>query len=636
MPPIRELPEGVWTRIAAGEVVERPASAVKELVENALDAGAKRVRVRLWDGGRLRIVVEDDGCGITLEDLPLALTPHATSKISGVEDLEAIRTLGYRGEALASLTAVAGVEIRSRPESSTDGGLIRASGGSVVEHRAVNCAPGTRVQVDELFANLPARRKFLKSAAGELRRAAVLLKEYAVCRPDVAFVLEHDGREILSTKGHDEGEVGRRRVLGTLWGAGPDIQRAEATAGHLSLECWWQARQLGIKGAAGRSDIMAFVNGRAVNDPLIKGAVTAAARELSGNWALFLSLDPSLVDVNIHPAKAEVRFRYPGEVFEAVKQAAAQLGGPAFVPFDEEKKGTAEEPRSRAASMLRGWTFQDGPNLREVPPHSVPTYPQVTGNPLQRGHFSERPAPRSLGETYGETSTFFISRASRDVQEAQVPTAAQGCAGSLSAIEPPEFQDTPGDAPLPGEPVYMGQTSSGYLVFDAPDGLTLMDPHAAHERVGYERVRAQVQKTWTVQNLLVPVPLPPTLALEAGEHREELEKAGFTFETKDGGTSLQAVPSCSAERVEPEALLRASLGALKEEHDGDPRELLWRAWATIACKAAVKLTGTLSREEAMTLWRNLHRCEQPFFCPHGRPTMLRMTPQDLVRHFGRG
>ena len=620
MPPIKELPEGVWTRIAAGEVVERPASAVKELVENALDAGAKRVRVRLWDGGRLRIVVEDDGCGITFEDLPLALTPHATSKISGVEDLEAIRTLGYRGEALASLTAVAGVEIRSRPEGSADGGLIRASAGSVVEHRAVNCAPGTRVQVDELFANLPARRKFLKSAAGELRRAAVLLKEYAVCRPDVAFVLEHDGREILSTKGHDEGEVGRRRVLGTLWGAGPDIQRAEATAGHLSLECWWQARQLGIKGAAGRSDIMAFVNGRAVNDPLIKGAVTAAARELSGNWALFLSLDPSLVDVNIHPAKAEVRFRYPGEVFEAVKQAAAQLGGPAFVPLKEERQ-TVAEPRSRAASMLRGWTFQDGPGER-IPPREKASYsaPRIEDSvgrfPMSQNRdssFNGNPATHSHGEVYGERASFFFSH-----------------------IEPPEFQDTPGDAPLPGEPVYMGQTSSGYLVFDAPDGLTLMDPHAAHERVGYERVRAQVQKTWTVQNLLVPVPLPPTLALEAGEHREELEKAGFAFETKDGGTSLQAVPSCSAERVEPEALLRASLGALKEEHDGDPRELLWRAWATIACKAAVKLTGTLSREEAMTLWRNLHRCEQPFFCPHGRPTMLRMTPQDLVRHFGRG
>ncbi|MCR5346703.1 MAG: DNA mismatch repair endonuclease MutL, partial [Fretibacterium sp.] len=632
---IRELPEGVWTRIAAGEVVERPASAVKELVENALDAGARRVRVRLWDGGRLRIVVEDDGCGISREDLPLALTPHATSKIRGVEDLEAIRTLGYRGEALASLTAVSAVEIRSRPEGSEAGGLIRTSGGSVVETRAVNCAPGTRVQVDELFGNLPARRKFLKSAGGELRRAAVLMREYAVCRPDVAFVLEHDGRQVLATEGGGEGEEGRRRVLGILWGAGPEIQRTEAAAAHLSLECWWQSRQTGIKGAVGRNDIMAFVNGRAVNDPLIRGAVSAAARELSGSWALFLSLDPSLVDVNIHPAKAEVRFRYPGEVFDAVRQAADQLGSPAFVALDGGEKGM-REPRSRAAAMTRGWNFRDG---QEVPvpeeQQEAASFPAAGGQdaasfPAAGGHFpsrekteyippsgqnrqnklfSGRPAPLSRGEVYGDAASFLFSR-----------------------VEPPEFSENS----LPDDPIYMGQTASGYLVFDAPDGLTLMDPHAAHERIGYERVRAQAQKEWTMQNLLVPVPLPPTLALEAVEHQKELEEAGFAFETKDGGTSLQAVPSCSAERVEPEALLRASLGALREEHDGDPRELLWRAWATIACKAAVKLTGKLSREEALTLWRNLHQCSQPFFCPHGRPTMLRMTSQDLVRHFGRG
>ena len=238
MPEIRELPEGVWTRIAAGEVVERPASAVKELVENALDAGARRVRVRLWDGGRLRIVVEDDGCGIGFEDLPLALLPHATSKLRGIEDLESIRTLGYRGEALASLVAVADLEIRSRPEGGS-GGLIRASGGRVTEHVAAACTPGTRVQADELFKELPARRKFMKSASGELRRAASVMREYAVARPDVSFALEHDGREVLSTDGAGD----RRRVLERLWGAEPPIQTAEAEAGHLTLIAWLQSQQ---------------------------------------------------------------------------------------------------------------------------------------------------------------------------------------------------------------------------------------------------------------------------------------------------------------------------------------------------------------------------------------------------------
>ena len=599
MPAIKELPEGVWTRIAAGEVVERPASAVKEMVENALDAGARRVRARLWDGGRLRIVVEDDGCGIALGDLPLALTPHATSKISGVEDLESIQTLGYRGEALASLTAVAGVEILSRPGESQEGGLIRASSGRVVEHRAASCTPGTRVQVDEIFGNLPARRKFLKSAAGELRRAAACLREYAVCRPDVAFSLEHDGREVFSTDGSGD----RRRVLERLWGPTPPIQTANAAAGHLSLECWQQPRP-GVKGQGGRSDVMAFVNGRAVNDPLVKGAVGAGARELTGNWALFLSLDPGLVDVNIHPAKAEVRFRYPGEIFEAVRQAAAQLGGPAVVPLGEESSPDAPPSGEggRAAAMARGWSFRDGPPAGRAP--SVP------------------PAHRRESGRYGRPGDY------RPIAPPDFgPPPAAAPREPPTPYEPPSLTD---EAPAPS---YMGQTRLGYLVFDAPEGLMVVDPHAAHERVEYERVRARVREGGGTQALM-PVPLPPTLALEAEEYRAELAEAGFALEDRDGGLHLRSVPSLSVE-VEPEALLRASLAALKAGDGGDPRELLWRTWATVACKAAVKLTAALSREEALALWRGLEACEQPFLCPHGRPTMLKLSGGDLTKHFGR-
>ena len=606
MPPIRELPEGVWTRIAAGEVVERPASAVKELVENALDAGAKRVRVRLWDGGRLRIVVEDDGCGIAFEDLPLALTPHATSKITGVEDLDSIRTLGYRGEALASLTAVARVEIRSRAAGRETGGMIRASEGRAAEPVPVSCPPGTRVQVDELFGNLPARRKFLKSAAGELRRAAVFLREYAVCRPDVAFTLDHDGREVFSTDGAGD----TLRVLTRLWGTPPDIRTAKAASGHLSLECWQQSRP-GVRGATTRSDIMAFVNGRAVNDPAVKGAVAAAARETAGNWALFLTLDPSLVDVNIHPAKAEVRFRYPGEVFEAVREAAAQFGGPVSLSVDAGLDSPVSSvSTARATTVARGWDFRDGPK----PPVSSPHAARPAG-PARR--FSEEPPP---------------SRS------------------PFSRIEPPPFDGSPGPISQPLQPVLpvtegpggdtpvcMGQSSGGYLVFDAPEGLVLMDPHAAHERVEYERIRARMSGGGeaAVQPLLVPVPLPPTLALEAEEYQDALRGAGFGLEMKEGGVWLTAVPSLSVGASEPETLLRSSLAALRAGHDGGAREILWRAWATMACKAAVKLTTELSRDEGLTLWRDLHACEQPFSCPHGRPTLLTLKNADLVKHFGR-
>lgn len=597
MPEIRELPEGVWTRIAAGEVVERPASAVKELVENALDAGARRVRVRLWDGGRLRIVVEDDGCGIGFEDLPLALLPHATSKLRGIEDLESIRTLGYRGEALASLVAVADLEIRSRPEGGA-GGLIRASGGHVTEHVAAACAPGTRVQADELFKELPARRKFMKSASGELRRAASVMREYAVARPDVSFALEHDGREVLSTDGAGD----RRRVLERLWGAEPPIQTAEAEAGHLSLVAWLQSRQ-------GRSDVMAFVNGRAVNDPVVKGAVTAAARELTGNWALFLSLDPSLVDVNIHPAKAEVRFRYAGEVFEAVREAAGKLGAPAPLTFPPAGAPASGEG-SRAAVMERGWSFREGPAPHPAAPRTAP--PPASSPPLSP--FS-RVAPPDFGGS---------------VRPAFSPPAAPALREERDEPSP-----SPEDTPAVEAPVYMGQTSQGYLVFDAPEGLVLMDPHAAHERVGYERIRARAMGEAAVQKLLLPTPLPPTLALEAEEYRAALEAAGFSLESHEGGLRLSAVPALPDGAPEPEALLRASLAALKGDQDGDAKELLWRTWATMACKAAVKLTTALASAEALALWRDLHRCVQPFHCPHGRPTMLILGPEELLRRFGR-
>ncbi len=217
---ITALDESIWSRIAAGEVVERPASAVKELTENSLDANAKKITVKLSDGGRLRIIVEDDGEGIAFDELPLALMYHATSKLSKLEDLENIATLGYRGEALASLVAVADVEIRSRQINSQTGGIIKTHDGKITEHAQIQCSQGTRVQIDNLFSGLPARRKFLKSASGELRRSAVFLREYAVCRPDVAFTLEHDNKEIFRTDGTGD----KKRVLSKFWEKGAELQ----------------------------------------------------------------------------------------------------------------------------------------------------------------------------------------------------------------------------------------------------------------------------------------------------------------------------------------------------------------------------------------------------------------------------
>jgi DNA mismatch repair protein MutL len=651
---IKLLPEDVWARIAAGEVVERPASAVKEMIENSLDAGSRRIRVKLWDGGRVRIVVEDDGSGIPFGELPLALTPHATSKIGGIEDLEAIHTLGYRGEALASLTAVARVEIRSRPLGARPlelggnklelGGIIRAYEGRITDHVATNCIPGTRVQVDELFANLPARRKFLKSAAGELRRVTAILREYAICRPEVGFTLENDGRPVFSTDGSGD----RRRAIEQLWGAEPEISTAGASAGHVTLECWWQPRQ-------GRNDVIAFVNGRSVADPLIKGAVSSAARELVGAWALFLSVDASLIDVNIHPAKAEIRFRHPSEVFDAVKEASSKLGAPASVYVRSGQAFSANltesGPRENGVfSEPRGWNFQADPD------------PAFTGSASRTEVFNPS-SPRG-GSFHGagassakpSSAPFQAMRPERLFGRVRVPdyeTNAQaqgtplrgGEASPLTQTFAPLESGLMGfpDAKTQGSVSYLGQMGAGYLVFDASEagnGLVIVDPHAAHERVAFERIRAAAASGSRSQKLLLPALLPPTLRLEAEEKREFLEEAGFALETIDGGLRLTAAPFFAflenPEKLEPEALLRAFLAVLRDSgNNSGPAELLWRTWATMACGDAVKVTAKLSPEEALALWRDLQACEQPFFCPHGRPAVLKLSLSELAKRFGR-
>ncbi|MBQ3347555.1 MAG: ATP-binding protein [Synergistaceae bacterium] len=572
MPSIKSLPENVWSRIAAGEVVERPASAVKELTENALDAGATRIRVSLTDGGRLRIIVEDNGEGIAFDDLPLALMYHATSKLREISDLESIMTLGYRGEALASLAAVADVEIRSRQAGDEEGGLVRTHDGKITEHVRAKCSQGTRVQVSDLFSGLPARRKFLKSASGELRRAAVFLREYSVCNPSVSFFLEHDGKEIFSTDGSGE----RKRVLAKIWPEGAEIQTVNIKGEHLNLECWFQSRA----GISGRGDVMSFVNGRAVNDPVIKSAVATAARELAGNWALFFTLEPSLVDVNIHPAKAEVRFRYPDEIYSSLHNAVKRLGSPGYIPEITARNVTepvriSPSPKTSSPSSSRsGWNFRDAPT--ELP------------------------------------------RTNRIVEARQVDL----------------FADFEAETQEPSVN-FMGQNSGGYLVYDTPEGLTLVDPHAAHERINYERIKSSAEKSQNVQKLLVPVILHPTLAIETAEFETALMDSGFEFGNTEAGIEIRAVPAIGSVEFEPEALLRASLRALKNNHDGDTRNILWRTWATMACKASVKLTTKLARDEALALWRELHECEQPYVCPHGRPVMIELKNEDLLRRFGR-
>ena len=571
---ILALPEEIFSRIAAGEVVERPASVVKEGVENSLDAGASEVKVSLFEGGKVRIVMEDDGEGISFGDLPLAVARHATSKIRSVEELERIATLGFRGEALAAISSVSRLEIRSRREGEEPGGLLKVEGGRTVLHTPVPCRKGTWISIEDLFYTLPARRKFLRSAAAEWRRAAALIRDFAVAYPSVSFSAFHDGKELFTSPG----DGSRERVLRELWPEGEDLRSCQVSAAHLALECWWAP----FPGKT-RSQIAAFVNGRVVNDPLIRGTAGSLCRPWAGNWVFLFSIDPELMDANIHPAKAEVRFRFPGEVYDTIQQGVLRLSGgipslpsagaPPFSPSATPSFGSGARPfqpeRPRGFERAEGWSFRE-----------------------------KDPAP-SGGGLFARVGT-----------------------------EPPKIEE--------GLVRFLGQIRSGYLVFETADGLAVMDPHAAHERVGFERAERLSESQTTAQKCVVPLPAPPSLSESAREHREGLEEVGFSFDEQEGQLLLTAFPTLAGLKTDdPLRLLRAVLLEWTEDRRVPLKEVLWRKLATLACGLAVKLGDRMTASEALALWRNLLECRSPWSCPHGRPTVLSVTDKRLESYFGR-
>ncbi len=566
-------------------MVERPASVVKEAVENSLDAGATEVKVSLYEGGKVRIVVEDNGEGIAFDELPLAAARHATSKIRTVEELERIRTLGFRGEALASISAVSRFEVRSRREGDETGGLLRIEGGRQVMHTPVSCRRGTRLSVEDLFYTLPARRKFLKSAASEERRVSSLLRDFAVAYPSVAFSESRDGKAGFSSSGDGD----RERLLRDLWGDAGELRRCETGASHLSLECWWAP----FPGKT-RSLVTSFVNGRAVSDPLIRSAAGSLCRACPGNWVFLFSLDPELLDANIHPTKAEVRFRYPGEVFDTIQQAVLKLSGrvpslpgaavPSFSPSpspdrDRSFSGTSGGGAGRSG----GWSFRD------------------EGSSPEGGNLFARVA-------------------------SELP------AGTGAALD-----ETPFVPEEQGKHFrFLGQVASGYLVFETEEGLAVMDPHAAHERIGYERAGRLSAGSVTVQKCALALPVAPSLSVSVREHRDGLEAVGFAFGEQDGQISLTAYPSLPGGMAEdPLRLLRSVLLEWTEDREAALEEILWKKLATIACGLSVKLGDRLTASEALALWRNLLECESPWNCPHGRPTVLSLTAKKLESYFGR-
>lgn len=576
---IRVLPEALASRIAAGEVIERPASAAKELVENALDAKATRICVTCVAGGKERLVVEDNGGGMSAEELALSVLRHATSKIETLEDLERIETLGFRGEALASLAAVSELEIRSRTRDASQGSMIRIRGNEAEPVLPISSDFGTRIQADHLFYNLPARRKFLKTSLSEFRKCHGVVTNYAIAYPEVEFLLTNEGK----TSFHSKAGGDRKKVLECVWGRG-DIRSASFEYGSVSVEAWFRPEP-----ERSRMQLLAYVNGRLFFDPVIRAAISRVCHDPSGQWAFFLRLAPENVDVNIHPAKTEVRFLVPGDVFEAVRSSVALLMEPGHslsIPVPFVTRRVAESG---------------------------------TGAP-DRGRASFRSAPAGFGTAIRDVQPLF------------------GRVSTPWTSEEPVADETPHDISEPREDVrFLAQNAEGYLLFEDEAGLVLMDPHAAQERVQYERIRRRLLTANPEQGVLSVVPLPPSLSLEIEENQDSLESLGFSFERKDGELRITRLPSC-AELGSPEAALRVALEVVGWRTDacfGDLRDVYWKTCATVACHASLPLGKRLCEAEALALWNDLSGCETPASCPHGRPTTLRISRATISSHFGR-
>ena len=576
------LPPEIASRIAAGEVVERPSSIVKELVENALDAGATRVTVEANEGGVALIRVVDDGFGIDANELPLAFARHATSKLAPGSDLDAIDTLGFRGEALPSIAAVAEVEAISRCHDSPTAARLRLHYGELLEQGAAGAPPGTSFTIRNLFRQTPARLKFLRSPGAEASQIASVVSHYALAYPEVAFSLRVDGRETFATSGTGS----RREAAAGVYGremAAAMLEVCEDDETH-RLEALVAPPNVT---RANRNYVTIFINRRWVRSRSLSFAVEDAYSGMLqvGRFPIAvvdLRLPPEEVDVNVHPAKAEVRLRNERQVFTMVQRPIRQvLSG--LAPLGSE-----------AASA---W-----PRPVMTPSYAAPIFVPPVG---QRPELELRREP---------------------VQSQLMPSPATPFMESSQPVLPPQI---PILRPL-------GQAGTTYVIAEGPAGLYLIDQHAAHERVLYERfLRSETASAKVSQPLLAPVvlDLTPTQASLVTALGDALAEHGFGAEPfGDGGYLLRAAPA-GLRRDDPARAFVELLDLLtREDAPVDPR---LRVAASLACHAAVRAGQGLASEEMRDLIEQLEACEAPQTCPHGRPTMLHLSADELAKRFSR-
>lgn len=575
---IHVLPDEVASQIAAGEVVERPVSVVKELVENAIDAGARRISVRILGAGQQLIEVSDDGSGISDEDIELVIARHATSKLQKADDLFHIETLGFRGEAIASIASVSHFILTSRASGQESGARAVIDGGKLISIEKSGVPTGTVVSVKDLFYNTPARLKFLKREQTERQQIDGLITRYAMAYSNISFTLEQEGKPILRTSGNDD----RREIIGQLYGSEFARQMLEVEFEDNDVEINGFISPISLT-RSNRRELTFFVNGRWIQDVMLSSALLKAYQTflMVGRYPvaiLFIHLPPEDVDVNVHPTKAEIRFKHPDQMF-ALLQRAVRRGLLAFSP---------------------------------VPLVSVNTWkldPEHEARQLDWNAHVIQPEPKSPAEI-------------------SIMQEANGTPQTTGAMN------------LPGATIpllrWVGQIGGTYLIAEAPDGLYLIDQHAAHERILFDKMTGQQGKMES-QALLEPqvFQVPPQASRVLSESLEILNKLGFEVDEFGSNTyRVSAVPALFT-GGDPAAVVRSVI----EDCEEDETPLAGQMEAILAgriCKRmAVKGGQILATDEQKQLIRDLELCTSPRTCPHGRPTMIHLSVDLLERQFGR-
>jgi DNA mismatch repair protein MutL len=587
---INRLPDDLANQIAAGEVVERPASVVKELVENALDAGARRVRVHVELGGKKQVQVEDDGEGMQADDARLALERHATSKIRRADDLAAIATLGFRGEALPSIASVSHFVLRTRARGQQAGTEIRVNGGTVASVIETGAPEGTQIEVNDLFYNLPARRKFLKSDSAESAQVSRVVTQLALANPEIGFTLTSAGRTVIECPP----ALSLRDRLYQLYGDRTDLLEVAKVAGGLRLSGYVAA--LAEQGPT-RGPQHVFINRRIIKDRTIAHAIisaysVASIKERSPEVHLFIEMPADAVDVNVHPTKAEVRFRDQSLVHEVVRRGLMDALSQGGVP-------------------------------------QLQLQPEVVGPPAPR----DVSLPGVLAG--GLYPNRWIPDSTRSVSAPAAPPSVTGSLSPAPGVPTSPVQPDPGIRPM----IPLGQFRDTFIIAIDAEGVAIIDQHVAHERVLFERVMERLTAgRLESQRLLVPM----VLELSAAEHEclvgrsQALEQFGFEFASfGPSAINVTAVPALIDAGDSATTLLTLAHDLEGLDAGAHLQDAIQRIAATTACHAAVKANYPLTHEKMMHILDELRATAYSTVCPHGRPVMLRLTRREIEKNFER-